>query len=326
MLLNSGLQANILTVIYMELTKELKKRFCKDMNIPILLHIEPYFQSRIDLYEGFFNIKESYKEFQKICDEFESVQKYFEYYNKIKDDAIKHLKSKEGLKRFTEDDSILKPFVNSGFSSHDIFKSNFDGKHFISVDMEKANFTSLRYYDPSIVDNKSTYEEFIGQFTDFSYFKKSKYIRQVIFGNLNPRRQVAYEKRLMDGTLTDILKFTEANDIVYFSNDEIVIDVTNKTKDRENYIKILDELMNKKQLEGIRLRFDVFELKRIIGIEGYIRKFSSKLKYDFKCVNSLLMPFVLRACRHEDPIEMDHVFMFEGMLANLLETPNIQIV
>lgn len=64
----------------------------------------------------------------------------------------------------------------------------FDGAFFFSLDLKKVNYHVLKFYYPNLVLNTHTYEDFIGQFTEFDYIRKSKYIRQVIFGNLNPKK------------------------------------------------------------------------------------------------------------------------------------------
>ena len=38
----------------MEITKNLKERFCKDCNIPIKIFDEPYFTERLELYDEHF--------------------------------------------------------------------------------------------------------------------------------------------------------------------------------------------------------------------------------------------------------------------------------
>lgn len=39
----------------MEISNKLKERFCKDCNIPLRLYQEPYFTSRLILYDKFYN-------------------------------------------------------------------------------------------------------------------------------------------------------------------------------------------------------------------------------------------------------------------------------
>lgn len=311
------------------ISTKLKQRFCKDMGIPIKIFHEPYFESRLRLYDSQYNSIEKYKTFLELLSNFKSEQDYFEYYNKLKDNIIKYLGSREGMKRFKEENMNEFSIVNTGFPKKDIYKETFDGKIFLSIDMVKANFTALKHYDKDIVGGAETYEEFIGMFTEYDYFKSSKYLRQVVFGNHNPKRQATYERYLMDNVLTGILTIVPKEDIVFFSNDEIVIEM--KEELDHNYIKDIKNLiLNIEKGLGIKLTQELFRLRKIPGTkEGYIKKFienGNGKGYEFKCLNSLTMPFVLRAYKNEKVKEEDKVFFHEGRLAKLIEVPEIEVV
>jgi len=312
----------------MKMTNKLKERFCKDMNIPIRVFEEPYFESRLKLYDKQYETVSKYEMFKALVEKFGNEENYLEVYNKLKDSIINFLEETEGMKRFKEVDMNQFKVVNEGFPKNDIYKQTFDGRVFISIDMRKANFTALKHFDKGIVGNCDTYEDFMGMFTDEEYFKQSKYIRQVVFGNQNPKRQTTYEKFLMDSVLTELLKFTkDKKDIVFFSNDEIVVDVTDKTEpEREMYSERVQEVLDKQAKQGVYLRQEVFVLRHIPNTDGYVRKFMNKEGYDFKCVGGLLMPFVLRAYSGDEVQEEDKVFLYEGKLAKLLEVPVVEVV
>jgi hypothetical protein len=67
-------------------------------------------------------------------------------------------------------------------------------------------------------------------------------------------------------------------------------------------------------------------LRYIPNSDGYIRRFVNKEGYDFKCIDIILMPFILRAYAGEEVQEEDMVFRYEGRLAKLLEVPKIEVV
>jgi hypothetical protein len=120
------------------------------------------------------------------------------------------------------------------------------------------------------VAGQNTYEDFIGLFTDEDYFKSSKYIRQVVFGNQNPKRQVTYEKYLMDRVLTDILPhLKDRSHVVSFSNDEIVMDLSSYEPDELNKTMDVVALVLKKfKEEGVELKQELFLLKKIPNTKG----------------------------------------------------------
>ena len=62
--------------------------------------------------------------------------------------------------------------------------------------MNKANFSALHNYNSNIFNNKNTWEEYVSNFTNNEHIINSKYIRQVVLGNCNPKRCITYEKYL----------------------------------------------------------------------------------------------------------------------------------
>jgi hypothetical protein len=101
------------------------------------------------------------------------------------------------------------------------------GKRFISIDLTKGNFQALNYVDKNILLNSETYEEFIRKFTDIYYIEDSKYFRQVIFGQMNPKRHITVEKYMI-GKVYDYLteKYEWMKDLVVWNSDELIFEIT----------------------------------------------------------------------------------------------------
>lgn len=313
------------------ITETLKQRFCKDMNLAIKIFEEPYFANFLKLYDEQFNSVSKYNRFVSAVNRFGSEQDYFEAYTKLKDDVILYLNENEDMKFFAQSEDMSKfTCQNKGYPTNDIFKDTNDGKVFVSIDMVKGNFTALHHYNPNIVKNCDTYEDFIRTFTDVSHFVESKYIRQVVFGNVNPKRQVTYEKYLMDLVLTKLLEtgVVKPENVEFFSTDEIVLSVpTDMVCDRivdETFYKSVMNVVNWAKGNNINVRGEFFELRKIPGTSGYVKKFMmGKDGVDFKCLDFLTMPFVLRAYQKEEPNDMDRVFLYDGKKVMLME--NIQV-
>ena len=307
-----------------EVTARLKERFCKDCNIPIRLFQEPYFSERLKLYDRFFGTLEKYKVFLDGLERYSSEQEYFEEYNAVKDAAIGYIKNSEGYIAFNSADMNGYRVKNINLPSKDIFKPSNDGKSFISVDMRKANFSSLHHYASDIFCGAETWEQFIGGFTSNHHIVNSKYIRQVILGNCNPKRHITYEKYLMDQVLTSINTNIDSDlEIVFFSNDELIFDVSGLNSDEiirlsENLRRYTDEL-------DIPLKVKPFKLYSIKGTDGYIEVMYGSNDIDFKCLNNYVYPFVLRELLGEDVQESDKVFYHEGLLAKFIEVPKIEV-
>ena len=316
------------------ITETLKQRFCKDMNLTIKIFEEPYFANFLKLYDEQYDAVSKYNRFVSAVNQFGSEQAYFEAYNALKDAVIEYLNENEDMKFFAQEEDMNKfSCQNKGYPTRDIFKETNDGKVFVSIDMVKGNFTALHHYNPNIVKGCSTYEEFIRAFTDVPHFVESKYIRQVVFGNVNPKRQVTYEKYLMDMVLTKLLEtgVIKPENVEFFSTDEIVLAVpddmvSDRMVNEEFYNSVMNVVKWAKD-NNINVRGEFFELKKISGTSGFVKKFMmGKDGVDFKCLDFLTMPFVLRAYQKEEPNDMDRVFLYEGKKVMLMEDISVSVV
>ena len=317
-----------------KITDSLKSRFCKDMNLSIKIFEEPYFHNFLNLYNAQFDSIAKYNRFISAVNHFGSEQAYFEAYNKLKDDVIEYLNGNSDMIYFAKEEDMSKYVCqNKNYPVNDIFKETNDGKIFVSIDMIKGNFTALHHYNPGIVKNCDTYEDFIRTFTDIPHFVESKYIRQVVFGNVNPKRQVAYEKYLMDLVLTELLKtgIIKPENVEFFSTDEIVLAVpddmiSNGAVNVKFYNSVMDVVQWAKA-NNINVRGEFFELRKIPGTDGFVKKYLiNKSGIDFKCLDFLTMPFVLRAYNNEEPNDLDRVFLYEGRKVKLLEDIKVTVV
>lgn len=304
----------------MDITNELKYRFCKNCGIPINLYIEPYFTDRIKLLEKQYGSASKYQKFLESIEGFKSEQEYYEFYNNVKDTIIAAIKATTGYQRFNEMDmkeigEIIKRY---SLPSKTIYKPTFSGKRFISIDMKQANFTSMHYYDPAIFDGATTWEEYIRKFTDDECIIESKYVRQRIFGECNPNRQTTYEKFLMCGIVAFLLARLPKENVVSFSKDEIVI------LDNENkYLGVVNECVSKyMRTTGLKVKVETFTLVEIGKDLGYIKKYHSDGHFKLKCVSSEYIPMLLRCLQNGVVMEDDLRFSYKGTTARFDKVPN----
>jgi hypothetical protein len=306
----------------MEVSTRAKERFCKDCNIPIRLFQEPYFTDRLKLFDRFYGTLDKWNMFLEELSKYPCEQDYFEEYNHIKDAAISRIKESDAYQRFNSENMNKFSVTHKNLPGKDIFKPSNDGKTFISIDMRKANFSSLHHYDRSMF-GADTWEEFIGGFTDNKHIIHSKYIRQVILGNCNPKRHITYEKYLMDNVLTDLTDaYTTLDRVVFFSNDEIVLDVSNMNEaERQSLASRIRAGMESTE---IPFRVELFVLKRIDNAGGYYKEIlneNGETDIEFKCLGNYMLPFVIRRFLGEEITESDKVFYQEGLLAKFIEIP-----
>ena len=311
----------------MDVSVRAKERFCKDCNIPIRLFQEPYFTDRLKLFDKFYGTLEKWNIFLEGLQKYHCEQDYFEEYNRVKDAAILSIKNSEPYKRFNEEDMNKYRVTHENLPNKDIFKPSNDGKLFISIDMRKANFSSLYHYDNSMFSGAKTWEEFISKFTENKHIINSKYIRQVILGNCNPKRHITYEKHLMNEVLDVLIKEIGYwfDEIVFFSNDEIVIDM-------DNYADcIRNRNITKSKLEeyfDFPLNVELFYLHKINGTDGYYKEIVKDINersFEFKCLDNYMLPFVIRNFLGEEITDSDKVFYHEGLLAKFIEVPKIEV-
>lgn len=317
----------------MAISERLKQRFCKDNNLSIQLFKEPYFTERIELI-GYSKEWQDYKNLIETKYN-NSEEAYFADYNGVKDKVIEYIKNSVTYDKLQHDD-MNKYACNLNIKQSDVYKIPNIGKRFISIDMRKANFSALVYYGALngcsfTTDDNFKYEDFISGFTDVEHFKKSKYIRQVVFGNCNPKRQVTFEKWLMANvvnTITDILK-VDIQNIYSLCSDEIIIDTCNLSAEQESMICKL------KYMFKFPLRIEVFDLGVITSAENnedihngniyaYVKKKGFR-DFELKCVEPVNMPFVLKLIKGIELTENDLIFSYNGKLAKFIEEPKLRL-
>ena len=206
--------------------------------------------------------------------------KFLEKYYQIRDKIITDILDKKEYKFFSEEMNMNDFALDKdsrNIPSSNIYNRENLGKMFLSIDLKKANFQVLRHISPATVNNCSTYEDFIGCYTDLDYIKNSKYTRQVIFGKLNPKRHITCEKyfineirKLIDNTIT-----SNGGNIISMSNDELVYHISEPVNFTNDMVLKLTEII--KNVTDFTVHADIFKLN------GYEFQFmdTGKTKFTF---------------------------------------------
>lgn len=321
----------------MKISEKLKQRFCKDMGISINIFESPVFEERLKLFDRY----DEYKEFMSFVNhEFRSEEDFFDYYDRLKDNIIQDIKHSDAYRR-------LNGFNMTGesiYSFHDIRKGDVYregniGRTFISIDMPKANFSVMTALEnmkessppsllPMLWDLRAKppidydYGKFMKKFTPYSYFAKSKYLRQVIFGNCNPKRQVYMEKHLISMLLRQMIngRVIKKDDIYSICSDEAVLRGDNVSMQRiADFLKPCP----------FPLKIEKFTLGKLKNTDAYLKTqredITGPLPDQCKCVNPYEAPFIYRFLKDEPVQESDRLFVFNGKIAKLLETQDPDI-
>lgn len=294
----------------------LKKRFCKDYNLPIAVYDNPYFYERLSAIDIMFDCIDKFDNFCFYLSKFQNEQDYFEYYNKVKDSAIDYIKSNPAFERFNADAFWARPRIYS-YRKNNLYVAQNDGSTFISIDMNKANFSALKHYDKAIFDNVKTWEDFLDKFTDCPHILQSKYIRQVILGDCNPKRQVAYEHYLMGVLLEHIIKNIPTINVYSLGEDEILIRLDENIGCSQKELKRIISSCPKGIGEMVRL--DIFDLHIIKNTSGWLKvMYDDESSVQFEGLDADIYHQIVKHY-YEFPItENDLVFYHNGKLAKFL--------
>lgn len=302
---------------------QLNKRFSKDCNIPITVFDNPYFYERLVTLDRIFHCIKKFNSFCAEMEQFENEQDYFEYYNSVKDKMISDIKDKEDYQKFIAENSInrereiILTLLNHKVGKQNLYVEDNNGKTFISIDMKKANFSALNLYSKNIF-GCDIWEDYVSKFTDSLHIQDSKYIRQVVLGACNPKKQIQYECFLMLKLYLHIKETLNDEHFIAYSigEDEILIDI-------EHFNHPLDEL--KEIIKscplgiGSLVRVEMFDLQKIDNY-GWLKViYDDNQTVKFKCVDAEIFHQIVKHYYNIPITENDLVFRHNGRLARFLE-------
>ena len=306
--------------------KKFRQRFVKDYNLPINIFDDNLFEYYIQLYDFFPYLR--YKEtIEKIENEYDGcVEKWLEYCASVRDNAINGLMETEEYKKFNSMDLSQYNFTPI-CGERSCYTEETNGKRFLSIDLRKANFQALKYVG---VISDVTYEQFINRFGGDDYIANSKYLRQVIFGKMNPSRQIKIEKYLMFKVYEAIKDITEDYGLTIFSmnSDELIFEIP-----KEFYDNGLIDYENSRELAnniydlvgesvGVEIKVEYIEVKRLpivsangTKIDAYERTNLFTNQKTLKKASTAFFPQIYKLWNEMLIEDYDMVFYFENQLA-----------
>lgn len=307
----------------MDFSKKVLNRFCKDFKLPITIFTEPIFSYQKELYSDYYDLPKKFTLLENEISKCGSQEKFLDNIFKIRDDIITQTKALPEYQEYLDMD-MNKFAVQSSVSNKDIFKESNVGKIFLSIDLVKANYQAMRYVNPKLVFDTSSYEDYISKFTDSEYFKESKYLREVIFGNMNPRRQVTIEKYMVKRIFNFLLlyqDFMKDKKIVSFSNDELVFEITSDEEKillQDDFLYECCRIINKRNF-GIDIRIEIFKLLQVGDKPYYVKEFIlGDKEYEFKCVPKEYLPQVFKKYNNIELDDKDLYFVHNGELCKFV--------
>lgn len=299
---------------------------------------------------------------------------YYDDYDKVKCKIVRHIRKSSRYSSFISLNTETSWPVHKYVTNDSIYVPEMDNHTMISIKIDKPEFTPLYYYDPSIFNNISSWENVVSTIgeTDNDHIIYSENLLTEVYESCGESRIQAYGRYILDDFYTTKVKpITDAlgNDsygnqlaeLVYFGNDEIVVDTSRLTNivdlDSSSRILCTNRLLKlyndlKMQVSGymcphvtaskpfpmiIRL-FTLYKLKteytedneKIIDenqIKGYVKNiyYEKNQPIEFVGEDICQLPMLLRSMSYEDIQENDRKFMHRGLIAKFTDDTSVHV-
>lgn len=309
----------------------LVKRFVNDEKLPIQpIKCPEYFDYMLSLFEPTHKSRTKWEEWQRVIKEnFNGdSEAYLDSFYKMRDNIIKTMKANEDFIRFNNCDMNQYrvtdiPQVGSG----SVYKVPNSGKYYLSIDLKKANYQALHYAG---VIKENSYYDWIKTFTDLEHLAVSKYLRVVVFGQLNPGRHITLEKYITAKIYKSItINNPNIGNVVSIANDEIIWETDSYVPDD----KCRDLVEFVKSREGFDVTVESFKLQahRLTQNNGFgsrslefYRKDYLECKPTYHCTPILYFPIILKLLNKKPIVDYDRWFEHDGMLSQFLGNFNLE--
>lgn len=294
----------------MQITNKVLKRWVHDYALPIRIFTEPHFSYALELYEPLLHTQTKFGALVQCLLQYNTQDAFLEDYYSIRNQVIEHLKNNPDWQTFNTMDMAQYKVPSLNISSKDVFKHINHDCFFVSVDLVKGNFQSLRYVNPQIVDGTSHYNDFLRQFTDNPYMLDSKYLRQVIFGSINPKRQVQVERFITYKVLSHFLTkgYITLDQVMMFAADEFIFKIErDQLADMQKImVDVVQEVSPFAEVD-----VEVYQLKSLCDGSFFAKEFKNKKGYELMCVPQKKFAQAYKYYNHLPIQELDLYFLDE---------------
>lgn len=291
----------------------MNKQLVKDYKFPVPVVDEPYFSHFAALLEGFYSVEQARQNLAAMSDRAGGFEAALGNTRKLIATVVDHVLDKSAYREFQG--MNMDKFRDSRLPEKQVLyhRNNVD-QRFIALDMKKANFQALRSVDAELVDGCDSWEAFLGQFTNEPYYLSCKQVRQVIFGQLNPKRQQTVMKHRMATVFKGLINEGVSDSAIFSSSpDEIVIGYTPQNETRVRAFLSTEG-------EGAGLHIDSFKLEQAHPEKPFfLKRHIDHGKLELKNVPKFYVPEVIRHLKGEPSQAMDRYFMHEGRLCQYAE-------
>ena len=300
---------------------KLKQRFVKDYNLPINIYDDRLFSYYIGLYD-FFPVDT----YVKLCQDIEekyggNLSLWLDYCAKVRDAAIFGVIESDKYKSFNDSKNLLKEYdIDIQIGEHSLYSLETDGKRYVSIDLKKANFQALKF--AGVLDDAS-YDDFIRKYGGDDYIVNSKYLRQVIFGKMNPGRTIKVEKYIVSKIHEIVSPVFLDWKLFSFNSDELIYSLEDFYPSEDNLNSIVKAV---KELLDIDVRAEYVEIKKLPivnangnNIDAYVRTNINTNESVLKKASTIFFPQIYKLWKGKEIQDEDLYVYFEDQLAKFVE-------
>lgn len=302
----------------MKITSEIIHHFCKSFGINFPIKEEKYFFYYIDLYDGVYQTKEKWNVYKAALNLFNDENEFMFYLRNIVDSIIESIQKKQEYVHFKEDSTVFDNKLTYKVSKNTPYNFNNVNEWFLSIDLAKANFQALNFYDKGIL-NADTYEAFIKSVLSsekeeiVNFVIASKKYRQIIFGNLSPKKTTHLETKMIqeifDYIKEHLINYDDCLSCVSIMHDELIFKINTKH---------IDIAQLKQQIDAITdtlpycVHTEIYQLCTVIDRKKWFLKKFDNNKKKLLCVPANFIPQAIRIINNEEIQETDRYIIFEG--------------
>ncbi len=305
----------------MEKIKEIEQ-FSKlfKINIPTQEHFEYYIKTlmKSEEFSGLDSLISEYANFEEWV-KFKRYQNVGEY---KMGHALKEIKNYLSKTRAYEKCQLF-DYSKEKFYQKNHLKMH-EGNFLLSLDISSANFQSLKAFD---ADNelKENWEELCSELLIHPTLAKSKSFRQIVFGNLNPKRFQKIQHMCSIKLAEFLMHIVEKENVIVISHDEIILNLGKEiVLEKIESILSHQELFKENLITSGEVHMDfkhsIFKMEKI-SKDVYVKIFP---KLDFNkppiktlwgCPKNLFYINFKKHILEEEIDERDCLFELEGKLA-----------
>lgn len=302
----------------MNLSRQMREYFVSDNGLPIQVLDDPYFEYYLELLDPYYQSVEKHELLLDILSKL-GEEIFHKSVKSFRDTMIHFVEESPYYQNFVYDMRMPDPVVplNKG----NLYQINNVGRQFVSIDLVEANFQSLKYACPLLLEKWETYQEFAKNFTNIEYLIKCKKIRQIIFGQLCPQRQQTIQRYIVSEIKNYLMDTwgVKWNDFITTSSDEMVFETFRSVPEITLAIGNMEGSILKlliPEVKDIRIRIKIFKLLS----EGtpkfnFFTKLYENGHKDIKQVDSAYLPEVIKYLEGKEVNpDLDRLFIKDGRL------------